>query len=250
MTSLIRAEAAKLRTARTFWLLALGALALIAVAVTAMAAATSFTPGTNPARTTLALSGLSQTFALLAGTLAVTSEFRHKTITQAVLITPRRTPLLAAKLITLTAAGLAFGLLATGGAAAIAMPILAGRHLASQAAGAQLAGMIAGGAVATALFAALGVGIGTVVRNQVGAIIAVLGLLYVAEPLLGFIPGVGTTVQTYGLAGLSSGISRTAGFPASTHLLSQAPAAVTLAGYALAVLLASAVLLRRRDITA
>jgi len=42
-------------------------------------------------------------------------------IIPAVLITPRRTPLLAAKLVTLTAAGLAFGLLATGAAAAICL---------------------------------------------------------------------------------------------------------------------------------
>ncbi len=60
--------------------------------------------------------------------------------------------------------------LATGGAAAIAMPVLAARHLASQAGGAQLAAIIVSGAVATALFAALGTGIGTVIRNQVGSI--------------------------------------------------------------------------------
>lgn len=249
MTRLIRAEAVKLRTTRTFWLLAVGALALIAVAVTATAAATSFTPGDNPARATLALAGLAQTFALVVGALAVTGEFRYKTIAQAVLITPRRTPLLAAKVVTLTAAGLAFGLLATGGAAAIAMPILAARHVATQVGGAQVAAIIAGGAAATALFAALGVGIGTVIRNQVGAIIAVLGLLYVAGPLLGFIPGIGNTVQKFGLGGLSSGATGTAGFPASAHLLGQAPAALTLAGCALAVLLTGAVLLRRRDIT-
>ena len=93
------------------------------------------------------------------------------------------------------------------------MPILAARHLASQVGGAQLAAIIVGGAVATALFAALGVGI----RNQVGSIIAVLGLLYVAEPLLGFIPGIGNTVQKFGLGGLSSGASGTAAsLPAPT----------------------------------
>jgi ABC-2 type transport system permease protein len=249
MTRLIRAEALKLRSTRAFRLLTVGALALIAVAVTATSAATTYTPGTDPARATLALTGLAQTFALLAGTLAVTSEFRHKTIIPAVLITPRRTQLLAAKLITLTACGLAFGLLATGAAAAIAMPILAARHVASQIGGAQLAGIIGGGVVATALCAALGVGVGTIIRNQVGAIIAILGLLYVAEPLLGFIPGVGAAVQTFGLGGLASGATGTTGFPASARLLGQAPAALTLGGYALTVLLAGAVLLRRRDIT-
>jgi hypothetical protein len=65
------------------------------------------------------------------------------------------------------------------------------------------------------LAAALGVGIGTVIRNQVGAVIAVLSLLYVAEPLLGFIPHLGPAVQTYGLGGLASGATGTTGFPAS-----------------------------------
>jgi hypothetical protein len=56
-------------------------------------------------------------------------------------------------------------------------------------------------------------------------------------------------VQKFGLGGMSSGASGTAGLSASTHLLGQVPAAPTLAACALAVLPASAILLRRRDIT-
>lgn len=52
------------------------------------------------------------------------------------------------------------------------MPILAARHLATQASGAQLAAIIAGGAAAAALSAALGAGTGTVIRNQVGSMSA------------------------------------------------------------------------------
>ena len=99
MTRLLRAEALRLVTTRAYWLLAAGATALIAGAIAATAATTSVTPGTSPARSVLAIAGLAQTVALLAGVLAVTGEFRHQTITSAVLITPRRTPLLAAKLI-------------------------------------------------------------------------------------------------------------------------------------------------------
>jgi ABC-2 type transport system permease protein len=88
MTRLIRAEALRLRTIRSYWLLATGAIALIACGVAATAAATSFTHGTSPARSTLAIAGLAQTVALIAGALSVTTEYRHKTITPAVLITP------------------------------------------------------------------------------------------------------------------------------------------------------------------
>ena len=256
MTRLLRAEALRLATARSYWLLAAGAFALIAGWVAPTAAATSFTPGDSPARATLAIAGLAQTVALLAGVLAVTGEFRHKTITPAVLITPRRTPLLAAKLITLAAklitlaaAGLVFGLATTGTAAAIALPVLAARHIPASISGTQAAAIIAGGAIATALFAAIGVGVGAIIRNQTGAIIAVLALLYVAEPLLGFIPHLGAAIQRYGLGGLAAATTHTTGFPASAHLLGQPAAALVLAGYATLALLAGASLLKRRDIT-
>ena len=249
MTRLLRAEALRLATARSYWLLAAGAFALIAGWVAATAAATSFTSGDSPARATLAIAGLAQTVALIAGVLCVTSEFRHKTITPAALITPRRTPLLAAKLIALTAAGLAFGLATTGTATAIALPVLAARHIPASISGTQAAAIIAGGAIATALFAAIGVGVGAIIRNQAGAIIAVLALLYVAEPLLGFIPHLGAAIQRYGLGGLAAATTHTTGFPASAHLLAQPAAALVLAGYATLALLAGAALLKTRDIT-
>jgi ABC-2 type transport system permease protein len=249
MTRLLRAEALRLATTRACWLLAAGATALIAAGTAATAAATSFTPGTSPARTVLAIAGLAQTVALLAGVLAVTGEFRHNTIIPAALITPRRTPLLSAKLIILAAAGLVFGLTATGMATAIALPLLAARHIPAGITGSGAAAIIAGGGIATALAAALGVGVGAIIRNQAGAVIAVLALLYVAEPLLGFIPHLGTAIQQYGLDGLAAAATRTAGFPATARLLSQPAAALVLAGYATVALLAGAALLRRRDIT-
>jgi ABC-2 type transport system permease protein len=192
---------------------------------------------------------LAQTIALIAGALAVTGEFRHKTITPAVLITPRRTPPLAAKLITLAAAGLAFGLAATGIATAITLPLLTARHVPAAVTAAGATAIITGGAIATALAAALGVGVGAIIRNQTGAIITVLALLYVAEPLLGYAPGLGTAIQRYGLGGLAAATTHTTGFPVSAHLLGQPAATLILASYATAALLVGAALLRRRDIT-
>jgi ABC-2 type transport system permease protein len=250
MNKLIKAERLRLRNTRSFWAITVGVLTLIAAGVTAIAAASSFTPGDNPARQALSLAGLAQTLALVLGVLAVTSEFRHETITRALLITPRRTPLLVAKLVVLAATGLVIGLVAFGEAAAIALPVLGARHVASQVDGASVAGIIAGGAIAAALAGALGVGIGAVVRNQAGAIIAALGLLYVLEPLLSLIPGIGSGAAEFGIGGLASGASGTAGFPSSAHLLGQAPAVALLGGYALAVLIAGTMLFRRRDITA
>lgn len=164
------------------------------------------------------------------------------------LITPRRTPLLAAKLLTLAAAGLLFGLATTATATALTLPLLAARHIPTGITSSGAAAIIIGGGIATALSAAIGVGVGAIIHNQAGAIIAVLALLYVAEPLLGFIPHLGTAIQRYGLGGLAAAATRTTGFPASARLLGQPAAALILAGYATAALLAGAALLHRRDI--
>ena len=250
MNRLIRAERLKLTTVRTYWMLAAGAFVLIAAGVAVTAATTKFDGATNPARTALALTGLAQTCALLSGTLAVTGEYRHKTIVSTVLTSPRRGRVLLAKMVTLGVAGLGFGLLATGAGVALAMPLLAGRHIIGGLGGARLAGIVAGGGAATAICAALGVGVGAVARSQVGAVVAIVGLLYVAEPLLGFVPHLGDAVQRYGIAGLVSGIAGTSGYPASSRLLGQVPAGGVLAGYAGAVLVAAGWLVRRRDITA
>jgi ABC-2 type transport system permease protein len=245
---LVRAEALKLRTTRTFWALTLGTLAFVAVSVTAMSAASHFSSRDHPVQEALAPVGPVQTLALLLGVLAVTSEFRHGTIIPALLITPKRIPLLGAKLITLTSGALVLGLVAFGGATAIVLPVLSARHITSELDVASVAGIIAGGSIVTVLAAAFGVGIGAIMRNQVGAVVTVLGFLYVLEPLVSLVPGVGRAVQRFGFGGLASGASGTTGFSSSTRLLGQAPAVLVLAAYACVVLIGGATLPRRRDL--
>ncbi|MGA3221638.1 MAG: ABC transporter permease [Acidimicrobiales bacterium] len=237
MNKLLSSEALKLRSTRTFWLMSAGALALVAGGVASVAAAGTFNPADHPGREVLALAGPAQTFALLLGVLAVTNEFRHGTVTSVLLVSPRRARLLVAKALVVSAWGLVLGLVAFGAAAAMAMPLLAGRHVASQLSAGQLSQVIIGGAVTTALAAALGAGIGSAVRSLL-------------EPLLSLLPGVSTAVQRYGIGGLSSGASGTTGFPSDAHVLSQAPALLVLGAYALIALVIGAAVLVRRDITA
>jgi ABC-2 type transport system permease protein len=248
MADLLRAEVLKLRTVRTPRILALAVLVVLATAVTATAVTSTFSPSDHPARQVLALAGPIQTIALLLGVLAVTNEYRHGTITPVLLITPRRTRLLLAKLLILAAAGAILGLGVFGAASAITVPVLAARHIPNQLDAGGLAAIIAGGTAATALFAILGVGLGALARNQVGAIVAALGLLYVAEPLLGAIPGIGDAVQRFGLAGLASAASATTAFVGTGRLLT-APAAIGLLGaYTALVITAGALLFRQRDL--
>ena len=62
--------------------------------------------------------------------------------------------------------------------------------------------MIVGGTIATALYAALGVGVGAIVRNQVGAVVGTLVYLLVLENLLQIIKRPRDPLAKYGFAGL------------------------------------------------
>jgi len=145
MIRLIHAEAIKLRSTRTFYLITFGALVMIAIAAAVLAAAGSFAHGDQPVRDALAIAALGQTFAIVLGVMAVTGEFRHRTITAALLITPKRARLIVAKTVVVFLAGLAFGLVAFAGTVAIVLPILSARHIASDVSGTQIAEIMTGG---------------------------------------------------------------------------------------------------------
>lgn len=85
-------------------------------------------------------------------------------------------------------------------------------------------------------------------RSQAGAIAGALLWLYAVEQLLAIVPVVGDEVRRLGLAGLSSGLSGTPSPVPDAALLGQVPAGLVLGGYALIVLAAGALSLRRRDI--
>ena len=69
--------------------------------------------------------------------------------------------------------------------------------------------MIVGGTVATGLYAALGVGVGAIVRNQVGAVVGTLVYLFVLENLLQIIKGLRDPLAKYGFAGVGQGLTGT-----------------------------------------
>ena len=153
------------------------------IVIIASATAT-WNPGDTPMRDLLGIAGLAQVFALVLGIVALTAEFRHGTITPSLLIVPDRVRLTLAKLGASLATGLALGLAATGLTAAIGAAILNARGIDTGLTGSQLTKMIVGGTVATGLYAALGVGVGAIVRNQVGAVVGTLVYLFVLENLL------------------------------------------------------------------
>ena len=180
--------------------------------ISVLAAATgSFSSSEDAGEDLLQISGLVQLFALVIGILAVATEFRHGTITPSLLAVPDRTRLVLAKLITALIAGALLGFAASAVCAVITLPILSARDAGTGSDTTTIINLIVGNTAACALFAALGVGLGALIRNQVGAIIGALGYLFVVEPLLGVIPGFSDVVQKWFPGGASSEVAGTSG---------------------------------------
>jgi ABC-2 type transport system permease protein len=131
-------------------------------------------------------------FAGLLGAVSITSEIRHGTIRPTFLVTPRRGRVVAAKAIASMSIGLGFGLIAAAVAAGAGSVALTARGLDVRLDAADYTLLLAGGAAAAALWAVIGLGIGAVVRNQVGASVGVVvWLLFVENQLVANVSDLG-----------------------------------------------------------
>jgi ABC-2 type transport system permease protein len=192
MRAALTAEFRKLVTTRLWWLLLIVMVAYLAfvAAVVALSMTALVPDGTtgpdaeSAARSTYSLvNGIGYVFPLIIGSLAMTTEFRHKTITQSLLVEPNRSVFLGAKLVAIVPIGLIAGLVATVAVLAAGAPVLAlagdGSMLGS---GDVLLG-IALGVVVVALWAVIGVGFGSWVSNQIAAIVVILAFTQFVEPI-------------------------------------------------------------------
>jgi hypothetical protein len=98
--------------------------------------------------------------------MSITGEIRHGTIRPTFLATPNRARVIAAKVAASALAGVALGLLAEALTAAIESAGLAVRGIHIALSAGDYAQLLAGGGAAAALWAAIGVGVGALVRNQ------------------------------------------------------------------------------------
>lgn len=208
MSAALVTEYRKLVTTRLWWVLLLTMAAYMAFLAAIMAFALVQAPesvtggvpsGTGQpaamsaeqvARTiyTLATS-LGYVFPLLVGALAMTGEFRHQTITPTLLAEPRRGVVLAAKMLSSAAVGLLFGLVGTAAtvlAGAVVLALLGEPTYLSEPVVLRSAGL---SVLALAVWTVVGVGFGTLLTNQVAAVVVVLAFTQFVEPILRLVLG-------------------------------------------------------------
>jgi ABC-type transport system involved in multi-copper enzyme maturation permease subunit len=189
MITAIRTELLKLRTTR----LATGMLAVAAgwTALVAAIEASRAGPGgmvpslatTAGLRDVLTSTGFALIIAAAYGTTITSSELRHHTNTDTYLDNPNRRQVLIAKVITAGLTGLLFGLAGAIVTTGVGLAFAAGHGHIVIAAGTIIrygAGAVAGGG----LLAAAGAATGTLIPNQVAAIIAVFAWGFGVEQIL------------------------------------------------------------------
>jgi ABC-2 type transport system permease protein len=189
MPTLISNEFLKLRTVRGPWsLLAAGPL-LVVVGVAGAILGAADVSSADTAIKGVAHGGLMSLLALVFGSLAVAAEYRHKTITDTYLATPRRGRIVVAKLTVYTATGAAFGVVAAATAIATTAVVVAAKGGTADLSNGDLWRTVAGGIAWNAAFAAIGVAVGALIRNLAAAIAVALAWIALVEGLVGQLIG-------------------------------------------------------------
>jgi len=266
-----RSELTKQFTTAMWWILAAVLLAYVGVTAGGLAATFgALSTGAIPAEATngsampsdvippliysLATS-VGYVFPLLIGTLLVTNEFRHKTLTPTFLAVPRRGIALGAKVTAGVVMGLLYAVVALVAAVGVGALALALVGVDTRLGHAETWAMIARMAAAFVLWTLIGIGIGTLVRNQVAAVVGVLAFTQFVEPiartvatLVDGVSGVTTYLPGAASDALVGASIYTSLGGASASALPWWAGGLVLLGYAAALLLIGYLTSWRRDV--
>ncbi|MEW2375356.1 ABC transporter permease [Micromonospora sp. NPDC047812] len=201
--NLVRSELLKIRTTSTWWWLAIAAFLSIALAFAFNAwvanealsgnaeelgvTGDQASPAAQAANLYTSGQYLGLMFVMLIGILMVTNEFFHQTATTTFLATPRRTSVILSKLVAASLLGIGFWLVTT------LIDLVAGAvFLSANGHGALLGEWAVQRALllnllAYAIWTVLGIGIGTLITNQLGAVITAAVLYLVGTQVVGLL---------------------------------------------------------------
>jgi ABC-type transport system involved in multi-copper enzyme maturation permease subunit len=128
-------------------------------------------------------------FALVLGITGMTGEYRHQTITSTFLVSPRRARVVAAKILAHALMGVVY---AVAGLAVVM--VVGGATMSIRGYGLGLGAdrlwvTNAVAVLAVAIWTIVGIGVGTLIRSQIAAIVVALLFTFLIEPLLTFALG-------------------------------------------------------------
>jgi hypothetical protein len=246
MKHLLHAELIKLRTTRTFYALAGVAIGFAVLFVTLGAILTEPTP--DSVLTDVFEVDASSIFITILAIVGITGEWRHRTITSSLLAMPDRIRFLAAKTIAFAAAGTLLSLAISAVVALIGYSILELRDQVTPEAG-ELLDQVGRNALVAALTGAVGVGFGSLIRNQPTAIVGILIFGLVVDPALAWlVPDVERYSPFGALPSAVQGYQPDEVAMDEVDFLGFGPALALLCGWIALLYAAGAALLVRRDV--
>jgi ABC-type transport system involved in multi-copper enzyme maturation permease subunit len=261
MITAIRAELLKVRTTRLapgLLALAAGLNGLVATVTSARAGGGGSGFAVPPLNTTAGLrmvltsGGFGLILAAVFGATVASGEFRHRTATDTYLDEPNRVRVLLAKAVAAAAVGLGFGLVGAAVTTGVGLAFVAVRGYELALPAATIARFAAGAVVGSGLLAAIGVGLGSLIRGQIGATIAVLVWGFGIEQLLGGLSRSVAPYLPYTAAATVAGARSGEGMPQLPSGLSPLPfgaVAALLLGVAVLISTVAAVTTAQRDVS-
>jgi hypothetical protein len=191
MSTLVATELLKIRTTRSWWGILIGLMlwAALWTLPSAFVAGSEFTPGQpvpgmdddSMARSvyTSALTSFGYVFTLALGILVISGEYRHQTVTPTFLATPRRHLVVVAKWLSTSAYSALYGVAGLAVSIAVSVTILSLRGEVLNLGAEGLVRSLALALLGFVLWGLIGIGVGTLIGNQVVAILVGIGFVFV-----------------------------------------------------------------------
>jgi hypothetical protein len=262
-------EVVKVRTTATWWallLLALGVIALNVVLTAAFvpvgeasegeaAAFGALNGGTAEGQRAVVGSGFQSTYLISAvlGAILGAVDFRHRTATWTFLMVPGRGTVAVAKLTVAAVIGLVYGVVGQAASFGLAAGTLSARGVDVQV-DADLWRALGLGVLAVAAWAVVGTSVGLLLRNQIAAVLGVIGWVFLVDPIGSLITaGVGEVggVDLADVVAYSPGNASSAIVEAFTgfDLLPWWAGLLVLLGWSAVLTVAAVLVSLRRDLT-